>query len=147
MKEHRLLDLIKILSNVVDVNNFDSIDTLHIYAGSYPVKFYLRLWQSDRGMRYMPDSNVNVKVEFMRSDTVGQTNTTQTITKYLTQPFSEDPSIFYVDLAEDDVSKITTGGFRITVTEGSGATEKTTVLYSSMTIRKRPSSDDIDCCE
>ncbi len=142
-----MLDSIKILSNVIDVNHFDIISSLNIYEGSYPVPFYLRLWQSDRDIRYIPDSVVTLKVEFMRSDTVGTTNTTQTITKYLTQPFSDDPSIFYVDLEKDDVSAITTGGFRITVIEGSGASTKSTVLYSNMTVYKKPSSDDINCCE
>lgn len=141
------MDSIKILSNVVDVNTFDIIDILNIYEGSYPVPVYIRLWQNDRKTRYMPDSTITVKLEFMRSDTVGQTNTTQTITKYVSQPFTEDPSIFSVNLTESDVGKITTGGFRITVLEGVGATQKSTVIYSSMTIRKRPSSDDINCCE
>lgn len=137
-----MFDSVQILSNVISVNLFDIIETANIREGSYPVPFYVRLWQSDRKVRYVPAAGATIQIEFMRSDVVGEHNTSQTVTKTLLQPFAlTDTSIWFVELTESDVSKIVTGGFRVTLIEGG----QKTVLYSKMSVVKSPSSSDCGC--
>jgi hypothetical protein len=135
-----MLDSIQLLTNVVDVNTFDISSAISIHAGSYPVRFIIRLYQSDKKDRYIPASGAILKVEFLRMDTIAYTPTGQTVFKYLSQPFANDPSIWSVDLTQADVSKIISGGVRVTLTEGT--TIK--VIFAKSTIMKYPNSDDIE---
>jgi hypothetical protein len=139
-----MLNTVKILTNVRDVNSYDVVSTIEIRQGSAPIDFHIQLWQSDKGIRYIPAALVTVTVEFLRADVVGQVNTARTVTKTAVV-VSGDTSMYKITLASPDVSNITTGGFRVTVVENIGTSLSpnlvTTVVWSEMTIRKLPSSE------
>ena len=139
-----MLNSVKILTNVASVNLYDTVTTLDIRADSYTLDFYIQLWQSDTGMRYIPASGATVLIEFLRSDTVALVPVSQKVSKSAAAPYAaivaggaDDRSIWKVTLTQADVAKITTGGFRVVVTEST----KVSTLFSSMTIRKIPSSE------
>jgi hypothetical protein len=133
-----MLDNVKLLTNVVSVNTFDVVDVRNIYSGSSPVPFHIQLFQSDCKDRYIPVGTViTVTVEFLRADTVAETPLSQTVVKTLAQTYGADSSIWNVDLIAADVANITTGGFRVTITEDAVITK----IYSKMSIRKVASSD------
>jgi len=132
-----MLNSIRLLINVVDINVFDVVTTRDIYAGSYPVPFHIQLWQDDKNERFIPDVSAVVKVQFLRMQSVGTEPASQTVVKTLTQTFTDDPSIWGCDLASVDVANIVTGGFRVVIEEGTDVTQ----IYSVMSIRKNPTSD------
>ena len=136
-----MLNAVKILTNVSNVNLYDVVSTRDIRAGSYTVDFYIQLWQSDKAIRYVPALGATVVIEFLRSDTVALVPVSQKVTLTCTEafkhPLPSDRSVWKGTLVAADILKITTGGFRVTVTE---ATQVTT-LWSDMTIRKLPSSE------
>jgi hypothetical protein len=136
-----MLDSVKLLTNVVSANLFDVVPDLKIYQGNTVTIFYIRLWQSDRNERFIPISDAVVTVDFMRSNTVAETPVAQTVTKTLTKSYpTVDRSIWQCDLTASDVAAITTGGFRVKVTQGT-TTPFDTYIYSKMSLRKVPNSD------
>lgn len=128
-----MFDLIQILTDVVNVNTFDVVESRKLHQNTYPVDFYVRLYQSQSDSRYVPESGAKVKIEFMKSDTVIASSTN--IVKYMSKPFSSDSSMWYVSLNQNDIAKIPSGGFRIILIEGS----KTTTVFSCGSIEKLPS--------
>ena len=139
-----MFDSVKILTNVMNVNLFTNSDELTIHEGSYPVTFTIRLYQSDRKDRYMPDATTTVRVEFLRADTVAQVPVSQTVIKTLNRAYpTSDGSIWSCQLTQADILKIVSGGFRVTIVEGTSPSAITTVVYNKMSIRKLPSSDDV----
>lgn len=127
-----MLNAIKILSNVENINHFQEIKEVYLKQGDDNVPFSIMLWQGDKQERYMPSAPVTVTIDFMRMHTVSQTPEPRTVTKTLYQLFPEDGSIFSTTLTEDDINDITTGGFKVTVEE----TSRVSAIYSKMTIIK-----------
>jgi len=136
-----MLNTVKILTNVSSVNLYDTVSTLNIRANTYTVDFYIQLWQSDKGIRYIPAVGATMTIEFLRSDSVALVPVSQTVSATATAPFlyplQEDRSIWKATLTQANIANITTGGFRVTLLE---ATSRTT-LWSDMSIRKIPSSE------
>lgn len=131
-----MLNSVKLLTNIGSVNVFDTINILTVYEGSYPIPFFIRLWQEDTDQRYIPATGATVTVEFLRMKTVGETNDAQDVVKALVDPYPEDRSIWGVSLISSDVANLITGGFRVTIVEGTDVT----TIYSKMSIVKVPDS-------
>ena len=137
-----MLNGVRILTNIKDVNSFDVVSTLDVRQGTDPLDFYIQLWQGDKGIRYVPVADVVVTIEFLRADTVGVTNTSRKVSEEANLVFEDfDNSIFMVSLTSAQVANITTGGFRVTVVETVNSVPLTKVVWSEMTIRKLPSSE------
>jgi hypothetical protein len=134
-----MLDSVRILEDVASLNSFSVAKSVNIHANSYPVDFYIRLFQSKASRRYIPATGAKVQVEFMRNDSL--LSNSSNLIKYLSKPFTADSSIWSCSLTKADIAKITTGGFRVTVTEGS----KVTAVYSGSVIIKLPNSDSGAC--
>ena len=139
-----MLNHVKILTNVSSVNQYNVVSTLDVRADSYTLDFYIQLWQSDMGIRYVPAAAATITIEFLRSDTVALVPVSQKVSKSATAPFAavtaggaDDRSIWKATLTQAEVAKITTGGFRVIVTEGT----QVRTLWSDMVIRKLPSSE------
>ena len=135
-----MLDSIRILKNVVDQNNYETTDVAYLRADTHPVDFYVQLWQSDLELPYVPDLTATVTIEFLRSDTVGETPTSQTQSLSASASFA-DRSIWKVTLVEENVQKIVSGGFRVVI-EDSVDPDKKETIWSSMSIRKLPSDQN-----
>lgn len=130
-----MLDSVKILSNVCNVNNFSERGRLQIHAGSDQIVFYIQLFQSDLNLRYIPDALSTVQAEFLRSETVSEIPTSQDVVKTMNLAFaSDDRSIWQATLDNDEISLITTGGMRFTVVEPT----KVTVLFEDFVVDKLP---------
>jgi hypothetical protein len=120
-----MLDSAKMLQNVSNVNTFDTVPTVTVLGGSDTVNIYLRLFQSDRKERYVPETGSTLTVTFPRALTVNAEAspgpTSQDVTKSATTPFTTDTSIWLVTLngtaAPDEVDTVTSGGFIVTLTE------------------------------
>ena len=132
-----MLDSVKLLNNVVDYNNFDVVASRVIRQGTYPVGFYIRLWQKDLDLRYIPVTGASLQLNFLRIETVAEEPGSQDVQKAMTQPFSEDGSIWYVELTEDDIADIVSGGIQVVLTEGANVT----TLFEGQVIEKTPSSN------
>lgn len=139
-----MLNCAHILTNVSSINCYQVAVTQELRNAYAPFDFYVQLWQSDLGIRYIPATDATLKVEFLRADTVAITPVTQTVTytKAITDlPFATDASIWKFTLTAADIAKIVTGGFRLTLTETVGSVAVTRVLFISAAIRKLPDQD------
>lgn len=133
-----MLDSAQLLTNVVNYNNFDIVGERRIREGNNPVDFHIRLFQEDLGIRYIPASGATLEITFLRADSIAEDPTDQSVTLPMTQPFTEDGSMWLVTLSnQDDLDAIVTGGIRLVLTEG--ADIKTVFLGDS--IIKEPSSN------
>lgn len=126
-----MFDSAKALTNVASVNIFDTIEgPVAVYA-LHAQSIYLRLWQSDLKERYIPAAGATLQVKFPRAYTVGSTRATtpaadQSVTIAASNPYSNDTSIWKVDLTSSQADLVVGGGIQITLTEG--ATTRTFFL-------------------
>ena len=131
-----MLDSVRLLSNVVDQNHYSVIPVAYLREGSHPVDFYIQLWQSDLDLPFALDSTKEVEIQFLRMDALGQNPTSRHQEISATAPF-DDKSVWKVELSEDNVSNIVTGGFRVVITDTNDASYQK-ILFSRMSIRKLP---------
>ena len=99
-----LLD-VRFLNDVSSVNSFDYIDYVEFYGGDTQV-IYLQLVNasvdkasagfSPAGRRYMPAALSNVSVTFRNLDD------SKVVTRFATQPFALDPSIWSIPILASD---------------------------------------------
>lgn len=111
-----MLDSIRILTNVNSQNSFDVAATMDIRADSYPVDFYVQLYQSDHNLPYTPSATATVSIQFLRMDSIAAVPVSQSQIIEAEAPFA-DKSIWKVTLYKENVQKITTGGFRVVVSD------------------------------
>lgn len=90
---------IKFLSSVFDVNNFREDQGVKVIKGN-PTSLFLRLWNPDASLRYIPASGSSVSIEFENIDL------SNSFSKIASQPFAGDMSIFKVILTAEETKKI-----------------------------------------
>lgn len=100
----------KFLKNVTDVNNFQYISQWDISEGSSQKLYFQIIDKMKENIRYMTQATVfNVTVTFLSIDESNE------IIKTATQPFSDDKSIWYIEL---DVTEIpNSGAVKFSITE------------------------------
>jgi hypothetical protein len=111
-----MLDTAKLLTNVGSVNLYDVVDQVSLRQGN-PDSVYLRLWQSDKDDRYIPATGASLTVNFLRSNSVGQTPVNQTVSVPATNPYADDRSIWRVDLTNLQVNSIISGRIQFLLVE------------------------------
>jgi hypothetical protein len=116
-----VLDTAKILTNVASVNNFDQGDSAFVRV-SNPASIYLRLWQTDKAQRYIPAAGASLQVLFLRGTSVSATPTSQTVQIVASAPYTDDRSIWKVDLTSTQVDQIVSGGMQLSLTESAVTT-------------------------
>jgi hypothetical protein len=102
----------RFLIDVAGVNSFEHSVQLEFFAGdAQTIHFQLVDGSLDRaeqgfspaGRRYMPVAGATLQVTFLNIDDASK------ITRFATQPFAEDPSIWSVPLLSSDPLKGTVG--------------------------------------
>lgn len=101
----------KFLKNVSDVNNFQYADQWDIAEGSAQRLYFQIIDKLKEDLRYLSQATVidSVTVTFLDLDTDDE------IIKTAVQPFADDKSIWYVDLAADEVPN--SGAVQFSITE------------------------------
>lgn len=105
----------KILSQASSVNSFYEVDTHKIVNGN-ATSIFFRLIQdrseiNQDALRYIPESGAQVSVTFNHIDA------SKVITRVATQPYTQDTSIWKVDILATDQLSFNT--MAVTITEGS----------------------------
>jgi hypothetical protein len=113
----------KMLKNVSSVNHFQYEDQAYLVEGQTN-EIYFQLVDLDKltygkdsealpdhPLRYMPASGATLEASF---DSLYDE---EKFTKSATQPFTQDPSIWKIELTEEELPK--TGNFSFVLTEGS----------------------------
>lgn len=134
-----MLNTARLLTNVCDQNNFDIVSTREIRSGTAPQDFYIQLYQSDLGLRYIPATGATLQIDFLRIETVAQIPASQTVSLAMVTPFAGDRSIWKVTIGSADINKIVSGGFRLTLVEGTN----TSMLFIKSALVKVPNSEEI----
>jgi hypothetical protein len=100
----------KFLKNVANVNNFQYADQWDISEGSAQRLYFQIVDKLKEDLRYMSQATVvSVTVTFLSIDDDSE------ITKSATQAFADDKSIYYIDLAADEVPN--SGAVQFSITE------------------------------
>jgi hypothetical protein len=118
-----------------NVNDFTYATEVSSTTGD-PVDLYFQLSNAEKnistqgynpsGLRYMPVAGSNLKVTFQNI------NNCKEFTRYATQPFSQDPSIFKVQvLASDPVAGTVSMKFVLNEPSGTGTITKTCYLQAN----------------
>lgn len=100
----------KFLKNVANVNNFQYADQWDISEGSAQRLYFQIVDKLKEDLRYMSQATaVSVTVTFLSIDDDSE------IVKTATQAFADDKSIYYIDLASDEVPN--SGAVRFSIDE------------------------------
>lgn len=118
-----------ILKNVQNVNSFVTTTEVKVRQGN-PSTLYFQTVDKEqtdangRSLRYMPAVGASMTVSIPSISSV------QTVNKVATQPFSQDPSIWAINILATDV--MTTGNLIFTLTEG--AVMRTAVIDGAIIV-------------
>jgi len=102
---------VKFLKNVADINNFQYVSEWYIAEGSIHRLYFQIVDELKDGLRYISQATVidAVTVTFLSIDDDTE------IVKTATQAWSDDKSIWYIDLAVDEVPN--SGAVKFSITE------------------------------
>ena len=102
---------VKFLKNVADINNFQYVSEWYIAEGSIHRLYFQIVDELKDGLRYMSQATVidAVTVTFLSIDDDTE------IVKTATQAWVDDKSIWYIDLAVDEVPN--SGAVKFSITE------------------------------
>ena len=117
----------KFLINVSDVNNFDYTDQWEVNEGSAQRLHFQIIDKQKDDLRYMSQATVidSITVTFLDIDT------SEEIVKTATQAFTDDKSIWYVDLLATEVPN--SGAVKIITTEDGVVTNQFRVDFAVIT--------------
>jgi hypothetical protein len=101
----------QMLDNVASVNSFEATEAV-CFVESDPQDVYLQLVDLTKHFRYMPAAGATLQV------VVDNIDDGKKITRFATQPFSQDPSIWKLTIMASDSVRGTVN-LRLTLTEGS----------------------------
>jgi hypothetical protein len=123
----------RILNNVTSVNGFEYVASAEFTEGDAPtITFQLIDKSLDRheqgfspaGRRYMPAANATLQV------VLPNINASKTVTRFATQPYANDPSIWQLTLQTTDQIRGTLD-MQLTLTEGAKVTRG--VVHAAIT--------------
>jgi hypothetical protein len=107
---------IRLLDNVCNVNDFAQVETIELIRGN-PYRLYFQVVQPNKdGLRYSAATPATGVVKFQHNDG------SKAISRAATMPFSEDRSIWYVDILATDEIQFNSMTFQLT--EGTGPSAK-----------------------
>ncbi len=110
----------KVLTDVNSVNSFEYTERLATVEGD-PFTLYLQLFDSAKGLRYVPAADATLSV------VLDNINTARRVTRSATQPYEGDLSIWSVPVLSTDTLAAGTVSIRLTLVEG-GVTRKGLVI-------------------
>jgi len=111
----------RMMTDVGDVNTFRYVDSVEFTEGDAPAVYFQLIDRSKdkdyrpQGRRFCPAAAATLQVVIKLVDSA------KTITRFASQPFAEDPSIWMLQLQSTDAIKGTVS-FLLTLTEGAATT-------------------------
>jgi hypothetical protein len=126
---------VQVLTDVCSVNSF-VYSTEAKWTTGDPVDVYVQLYDADKslsqygfypaGLRYMPPATSTLQVTFQNIDDL------KVVTRYATQPYAQDPSIWKISLlATDPISGTVNVKFVLTEPSGNATITKTTSIRAA----------------
>jgi len=97
------------LDNLIDINHYEEKNQIELFEGQIG-SLYLQI-KDVKGIRYIPQGVFSLTVE------LPALNDTQYLTLSATQPFTDDKSIFKIDIPSSQLPK--SGAIIVNLTEGS----------------------------
>lgn len=105
---------LQVLNDSPSLNNFSNIGS-KTFVGGETLELYLRLFQDDKDIRYIPASGATITLDLLKSDDT-------TITKTATIPFTDDRSVLQFSITDTETQDIISQNLVVKIVEGTNIT-------------------------